>query len=120
MTRGSIRSKILLATGRGKTREGEGMGKRGNGEGSIGRRRGGGWMGQYTVYTAEGRKRRTVYGKTRAEVAKKLARALSDREDGLVFDAGNLTVGDYLDRWLVECVKGTVRERAPSSVTGMR
>lgn len=86
------------------------MGKRGNGEGSIGRRGGGGWMGQYTVHTAEGRKRRTVYGRTRAEVAKKLARALADREDGLVFDAGNLTVGDYLDRWLVECVKGTVRE----------
>ena len=47
-------------------------------------------MGQYVVHTAEGRKRRTVYGKTRAEVAKKLAKALSQREDGLVFDAGNL------------------------------
>nr|MDP9486579.1 site-specific integrase [Actinomycetota bacterium] len=61
--------------------------KRGNGEGSISRRKGGGWMAQYAVYTAEGRKRKTIYGKTRAEVATKLSRALSDREDGLNFDA---------------------------------
>jgi hypothetical protein len=42
--------------------------KRGNGEGTIHRRKGGGWCAQYTVYTAEGRKRKTIYGKTRAEV----------------------------------------------------
>jgi integrase len=45
------------------------MGKRGNGEGSITRRNNGGWMAQYTVHTAKGRKRRTLYGKTRQEVA---------------------------------------------------
>jgi hypothetical protein len=43
--------------------------KQGNGEGSIHRRKDGGWCAQYTVYTAEGRKRKTIYGKTRAEVA---------------------------------------------------
>jgi integrase len=86
------------------------MGKRSNGEGSISRRKNGGWMGQYTVYTADGRKRKTVYGKTRKEVAKKLAKGLSDREKGLVFDAGNLTVGEYLDRWLNDSVRGTVKE----------
>jgi hypothetical protein len=63
------------------------MGKRGNGEGSISRRKNGGWTAQYVVYTAEGRKKRkTLYSKTRQEVAAKLAKALSDREDGLVFD----------------------------------
>jgi len=61
------------------------------------------------VYTSEGRKRRTLYGKTRAEVAAKLSKALADREGGLVFDAGNLTVGEYLDRWLKDSVRGTVR-----------
>jgi hypothetical protein len=65
------------------------MGKRGNGEGSISRRKNGGWMGQYVVHTVEGRKRRTVYGKTRKEVANKLAKGLSNRENGLVLDAGN-------------------------------
>jgi hypothetical protein len=52
------------------------MGKRGNGEGSISRRKHGGWSAQYVVYTSEGRKRRTLYGKTRAEVAAKLSKAL--------------------------------------------
>ncbi len=85
--------------------------KRGNGEGSITRRKNGGWCAQYTVYTAKGRKRKTLYGRTRAEVAAKLAKALSDREGGLVFDAGNLTLGDYLDRWLNDSVKDSVKQR---------
>ena len=50
-----------------------------------------------------------LYGKTRGEVAGKLSKALADREGGLTFDAGNLTVGEYLDRWLSDSVKGTVR-----------
>jgi integrase len=83
--------------------------KRGNGEGSIHRRKGGGWCAQYTVYTAKGRERRTVYGKTRAEVAAKLTNALSDREGGLAFDTKNLMLGVYLDLWLKESVKDTVR-----------
>jgi hypothetical protein len=33
-----------------------------------------------------GRKHKTIYGKTRAEVAKKLAKAVMDRADGLVFE----------------------------------
>ena len=85
------------------------MGKRGNGEGSITRRKNGGWMAQFTVYTANGRKRKTLYGKTRQEVATKLAKALSDREGGLVFDAEGLKLGEYLGRWLEDSVKGTVR-----------
>src|SRR5215210_5926032 len=84
------------------------MSKRGNGEGSISRRKNGGWMAQYAVYTAEGRKRRTIYGKTRAEVAKKLAKAVSDRDGGFVFDDKGLTVGEYLDSWLSDCIEPLV------------
>ena len=83
--------------------------KRGNGEGTIHRRKDGGWCAQYTVYTGEGRKRKTLYGKTRAEVGGKLAKALSDREGGLAFDAKNLTLGEYLDLWLEDSVRDTVR-----------
>jgi integrase len=83
--------------------------KRGNGEGTIHRRKNGGWCAQYTVYTAEGRKRKSLYGKTRTEVGAKLARALSDREGGLAFDADNLRLGDYLQRWLEDSKKGSVR-----------
>jgi integrase len=63
------------------------------------------------VYTSEGRKRRTLYGKTRKEVAAKLSKALADREVGLVFDAGTLTVGEYLDRWLSHSVRSRVRQK---------
>jgi integrase len=87
------------------------MGKRGNGEGSITRRKSGGWCAQYTVYTSEGRKRRTLYGKTRQEVAAKLSKALADREGGLTFDAGSLTVGEYLARWLSHSVQDTVSQK---------
>ena len=87
--------------------------KRGNGEGSIypvkdKQGRVTGYRGSYWVYTAEGPKRRYVSGKRREEVRDKLAKALSDRADGLAFDAGALTVGEYLDRWLKD-VEGTVR-----------
>jgi integrase len=85
------------------------LGKRGNGEGTISRRKNGGWMAQYYVYTADGRKRKTLYGKTRKEVAKKLANALSDREGGLIFDAESLKLREYLSRWLKDSVKDTVR-----------
>lgn len=85
------------------------MGKRGNGEGSIYRRKDGRWVGQYLVYTAKGPKYRYIYGKRREDVRDKLAKALSNRADGLVFDAGALTVGEYLKRWLSDTVRGTVR-----------
>lgn len=80
------------------------MGKRGNGEGSITRRKDGRWWGRHTVQTPEGPKQRAVYGKTRADVAAKLRKAMSEADVGLVFDAGSVTVGEYLDGWLSDCV----------------
>ncbi len=85
--------------------------RRGNGEGSICRHpKRDLWMARYTVETPSGTKRRTVYGGTRAKVRDKLARAVADRADGVVFDDGNMTVGEYLERWLSDCVRGSVRE----------
>src|SRR5215217_7375332 len=70
--------------------------KNGNGEGSIyEHKRNGkrvGYRGAYTVYTAEGPKRRYVSGKTREEVRHKLTKAMADRDGGLIFDAGHLRV----------------------------
>src|SRR5918994_3081614 len=84
--------------------------KRGNGEGSITKRKDGRWMARYTVYTAKGSKRRHIYGKTRKEAADKLAKVLSDRTEGIVYDDENITVGEYLDRWLKGTVYGSVRQ----------
>jgi len=61
-----------------------------------------------SVNTAEGPKRRYVSGKRREDVRDKLAKTLSNRTDGFVFDAGSLTLAEYLDRWLKD-VKDTVR-----------
>jgi hypothetical protein len=74
-------------------------------------------MAQYTTYTAKGGKRKTLYGKTCQEVASKLAKALSDREGGLSFDAESLKLGAYLYRWLEDSVKGTVRSTTYERVT---
>jgi integrase len=87
------------------------VGKRGNGEGSIYQRKDGRWVGQYTVQTEEGRKYRYIYGKSRKSVAERLTKAMADRDGGLIFDAGNVTVGEYLDRWLSDSVRDTVRNK---------
>ena len=85
------------------------MGKRGNGEGSIYRRKDGRWVGQYLVYLPTGPKYRYIYGKTRKDVSAKLTRAMADRDKGLVFEDENLTLSDFLETWLSDCVKGTIR-----------
>jgi integrase len=84
--------------------------KRGNGEGSITyRKKEGRYMARYTLHTANGPKRKTLYGRTRAEVAGKLAKAMVDRDGRFHFDAEDMTVGEYLGRWLSDSVRGTVR-----------
>jgi integrase len=90
------------------------MAKNGNGDGSIyeHKRKGKkvGYRGAYTVYAAESPKRRYVSGKDREEVRRKLTDAMANRDKGLVFDDENVTIGEYLDRWLSDCVRGSVRE----------
>src|SRR5215213_6355579 len=85
------------------------MSRRGNGEGGISRRKDGLYMARYTVETATGPKRKTVYGKTRKEAAEKLTKAMADRDGGLIFDAENQTVGEYLHWWLNDTVRGSVK-----------
>ena len=60
--------------------------------------------------TATGPKRKTIYGKTRREVDEKLTKAKADRNIGLTFDADNLKVGEYLQRWLPDSVKDSVKQ----------
>jgi integrase len=88
--------------------------KRGNGEGSIYpiRDKKGriiGYRASYWIHTADGPKRRYLSAKKREDVSDKLIEALGSRAQGLVFDAGTLTVWEYLERWLKDSVKDTVR-----------
>src|SRR5829696_2582294 len=95
------------------------MGRRGNGEGSIYKRRDGRWVGQYLVYTAKGPKYRYLYGKTRAAVAEKLTKAMAERDGGLVFEAGKLTVAQYMDRWLSESARNRLRPKTYKDYAGL-
>ena len=82
------------------------MAKRGNNEGSIYRRSDGRWVAALTL---PGSKRRSLYAKTRQEVARKLAAALRDRDAGLPVTPERQMVGQFLTHWLEESVRHTVR-----------
>ena len=89
-----------------------------NGEGTI-YKRGKGYCGQYHVISRDGtKKRRSVYGKTRAEAAEKLAAAIADRDRGLTFDAGTLTVGEHIDGYL-EDARGRLRPKPFNRAEGL-
>jgi integrase len=88
------------------------MGRRGNGEGTIHKRaRDGLYEAKYTVQTETGPKRKTVYAKTRKEAAEKLAEALANRDKGIIFDSGGMTVSQYMTRWLEDSAKGDLAPR---------
>jgi len=93
--------------------------RRGNGEGSIYRRNDGRWVGQYLVHTAKGPKYRYLYGKTRREVDEKLTKAKAERNGGLVFDAGALTLAGYMDKWLNESARNRLRPKTYKDYAGL-
>jgi hypothetical protein len=84
--------------------------RRTKGEGTIFRRKDGRWSANIDVGMIEGRRRRkTIYGKSRKEVADKLYELRKQVEQGDVPTSGKATVGDFLDRWLETSAKASVR-----------
>src|SRR4028119_1172275 len=88
--------------------------RRGNGEGTVYPRKNKdgriiGYRGSYWVQTDKGPKRHYVSGDTKTAAMKELRKATADRDGGLVFDAQNLKLGEYLRRWIEDSVKDTVR-----------
>src|SRR5215213_7555112 len=75
----------------------------------ITKRKDGRYMARYTVHTPDGPKRKTIYGRQYKDVEQKLAEARGDAARGLIFDADNLKLGEFLNRWLVDSVSDTVR-----------
>jgi integrase len=85
--------------------------RRGRGEGSIFQRADGLYVSSVSLgYDGNGKRRRkTVYGQTKAEVQQKL-RQLQDKADrGQIADAPNLTLGAYLQSWLA-AIRGSVSD----------
>jgi|SRR5215211_360159 len=66
-------------------------------------------MARYTVQTPTGRKRKVIYAKSHEEARRKLAEAIANRDKGITYDSGNLTMGEYLERWLEDSVRGSVK-----------
>jgi len=86
--------------------------RRGNGEGSIYKRPDGTWAGQVSVGydPATGKlKRKSFYGKTRKEVADKMARALQEVRSGTYIEPAQTTFAEWLDKWLAGYKKGQLR-----------
>src|SRR5688500_14298210 len=90
--------------------------KRGNGEGSVYRRKDGTWAAALMVgHKPDGRPdRRTVYGRTRADVVKKLDELRGRKSAGLVTEPTRLTVAIYLSQWLKHTV--TIENRASTAI----
>jgi integrase len=84
--------------------------KRGRGEGTISYRKNEKrYEGRYVVQTSRGPRRKVVYGKDFDEARRKLNAAIKDRDDGLVFDAEEMTLAEYLRSWLKGPAKRNVR-----------
>jgi integrase len=82
--------------------------RRGRGEGSIYRRPDGRWVAVLDLGWRDGKRtRKYFYGRTRDQVARKLARGLARHQQGYEFANEQLTVEQFLARWL-EAKQGTV------------
>ncbi len=81
--------------------------KRANGEGTILLRKDGRWEGRYSLNY----KRKSVYGKTQEEVRKKLNKILNDIDNGVYIEDCRITVGEWLNAWLYEYKKNTVKQK---------
>lgn len=83
-------------------------GKRGNGEGSVYQRKDGRWSGSITL---EDGTRKYFYGKTQRETLQKVRTALSEQEKGILITAPQQTVAQFLQDWLENSQKPSVRPR---------
>jgi integrase len=85
------------------------MGKRGNGEGSIYQDARGLWRASTSL---ENGHRKYLSGRARQDVARKLAAAVSAREQGTIVTAPRQTVAQFFARWLEDAVKPNLRPRS--------
>jgi len=80
--------------------------RRGHGEGSIYQRKDGRWAASITL---DHRNRKYFYGNTRREVQEKLKVALREQQQGTLVTAAQQTLKQYLEHWLEDACKPTVK-----------
>lgn len=81
------------------------MAKKENGAGSIRKRKDGSWEARFCAGTDPGTGkpiRKSVYGKTKGEVALKLREVTAGIDKGDFFEPSKITVGKWVDTWLAE------------------
>ena len=93
--------------------------KRPDGDGLVRKRSDGRWEGRIVVGHKEDGKPiyRSVFAKTQKELMEKLHRSIETFRDVELKENSNLTLGEWLDKWLDERMRFTVRE---STLDGYR
>jgi integrase len=83
--------------------------RRGRGEGSVYQRKDGVWIASLSLgYDADGKRQRLVAGgQTKGEALAKLDEIKNRANQGLLTDAGNLTVAQFLQQW-IDDIQATV------------
>ncbi len=92
--------------------------RRGHNEGSIHQRASDGlWVAEVSLgYGPDGRPRRKrMYGKTRVDANRKLQQVLHEVRQGASVQTREQSLGQYLERWLEDGVKPTVRPKTYKS-----
>jgi integrase len=96
------------------------MTRRANGEGSIFRRGDGRWTAQLSYEDETGQaKRRTVYGRTQAEVRAKLREARQRVEGGEPVKDASITLATWLDDWTAKALEASDRKQATKDLYSM-
>lgn len=85
--------------------------KKGNGEGTIYRKANGTWVGQisYTDPSDGKRKRKSCFGKTKADVLNKMQENQQLKNTGRLSEQSKLTLGEWLDSWLEDYKKDSLK-----------
>src|SRR5438045_3558764 len=85
--------------------------RRGHGEGMIRQRADGLWEARIDLGFVDGkRKRKSIYGKTRREVADRLKTLLVDQQKGLPIATNERqTLAQYLEHWLSDVARPALR-----------
>ena len=90
---------------------------RGQGEGNIRQRKDGTWEARYSLGVDSRGKaiRKSIYGKTRTEVSKKLTKILNDINMNTYIDPSKITIKEWIETWLREYKENSVSKKTYDS-----